>query len=45
MVHEIAHNVTLDHDEYHGSLSSRLAITYLPALHKYFTCLTDSGDI
>ncbi|KAI9567656.1 hypothetical protein HD554DRAFT_2192361 [Boletus coccyginus] len=40
MAHEIAHNVTLDHDEYHGSLSSRIAITYLPALHKHFKCFT-----
>ena len=40
MAHEIAHNVTLDHDEYHGSLSSRLAVTYLPALHKHFKCFT-----
>jgi len=38
MAHEIAHNVTLDHDEYHGSLSSRLVAAYLPALHKHFKC-------
>jgi len=38
MAHEIAHNVTLDHDEYHGSLSSRLVAAYLPALHEHFKC-------
>lgn len=43
MAHEIAHNVTLDHDEYHGSLSSRLVAKYLPALHKHFKCF--AGDV
>jgi len=42
MAHEIAHNVTLEHDEYHGSLSSRLTATYLPSLHKCFNWLPSS---
>lgn len=36
MAHEIAHNVAMEHDEYHGSLSTRLAIEYFPAMKKKF---------
>lgn len=39
MAHEIAHNVVPDHDENHGSLSTRLAVIHFPALRK------DFGDI
>ncbi|KAF8558574.1 hypothetical protein OG21DRAFT_1075395 [Imleria badia] len=45
MAHEIAHNVILDHDEYHGSLSSRLAVTYFPDLQKRFKCIAGDAQL
>lgn len=36
MIHEIAHNVTMDHDEHHGILSVKLAIQYFSALRDMF---------
>ncbi|KAH0831364.1 hypothetical protein J3R83DRAFT_14027 [Lanmaoa asiatica] len=42
MAHEIAHNATMNHDEEHGSISARIAIKYLPALHKRFPYLAES---
>lgn len=44
MAHEIAHNGSLDHDEYHGSLTSRLVFTFLPTLHERFECFAGNAQ-
>ncbi|KAG9310203.1 hypothetical protein JVU11DRAFT_9845 [Chiua virens] len=36
MAHEMAHSITLNHDEYHGELTSRIAVEFYPAFHKQF---------
>ncbi|KAG9310182.1 hypothetical protein JVU11DRAFT_9807 [Chiua virens] len=36
MAHEMAHNITLNHDEYHGELTSRIAVEFFPAFNKQF---------
>ena len=43
MANEIAHNGLLDHDEYHGPLTSKLVFTYLPILHKRFKCFAEDA--
>ncbi|KAG9310204.1 hypothetical protein JVU11DRAFT_9846 [Chiua virens] len=35
MAHEMAHNIALDHDEYHGALAARIAVAYFPPLRKH----------
>ncbi|KAG9310183.1 hypothetical protein JVU11DRAFT_9808 [Chiua virens] len=36
MAHEMAHNIAVDHDEYHGALAARIAVAYFPAFRERF---------